>query len=157
MQYKQHRTCQAGSPDWKVTETHAQGPGVGRRSPRGIGCGGAAERVHRSSPGTGGHGDSTLEGSHRPSWALGPRAKQRHPRNPGQTCLRSLGALLGNRATVAYRGGRSKVAGTVISMTSSRGGRFGKVYPHPFMAEKPQARQQTRWEPTSPTHQQTAA
>ena len=97
------------------------------------------------------------KGSHRPSWALGPRAKQRCPRNPGQTCLRSLEALLGNRATMAYRGGRSKVAGTVISMTSSRGGRFGKVYPHPFMAEKPQARQQTRWEPTSPTHQQTAA
>jgi len=52
-------------------------------------------------------------------------------------------------------GGRAleaKLLGIFILMHFSGGGHFGKIWPHPSAAEKPQAKQQSRWD-HSPTHQ----
>ena len=83
-----------------------------------------AKELHR----TGEMESPFLKDSHRLSSAWGPRAKQRHHRNLGQTCLRFLEDLLGKQGvTVARYEGKTlepKVTGTISSMNSSRGGDF---------------------------------
>ena len=82
-----------------------------------------------------------LRGMHRVSYALGPRAKQRIHRNLGQTCLQSLEDHLGKQGvTTAHCGGRileAKVSRIIMSVNSSRGGHFGKIWPRPSMLKSP--------------------
>ena len=80
----------------------------------------------------GGNGDPILK---RFSYALGPRAQQRLHRNLDQTRLQFLEDLLGKQGvTVVCCRGRTleaKVSGITISVCSSTGGHFGKIWPHP--------------------------
>ena len=88
-----------------------------------------------------GNGDSTLERCTHTFMGTHPRTKQRLIRNLGQTCLWFLEDLLGKqRVTVAHcwrRTLEAKVLGIIISGNSSRGGHFGKIWPHPSMLRSP--------------------
>ena len=99
------------------------------------------ELVHRSSTELGEMETLFLKGTHRLSCALGPRAKQRLQRNLGQTWLQFLKDLMGKeRVTVARCGGRTlqaKLSGIFISMCSSIGGHFGKIWPHSSVLRSP--------------------
>ena len=91
--------------------------------------------------------DSTLKGTLRSPCALGPRAEQGLHRNLGQTCLQGLKDLLGKGGWLPRLWQQNKWH----SIVGIRGGcHFQENLTPPIRAEKPQAKQQTRWEHTPP-------
>lgn len=85
--------------------------------------------------GTGDTDNPRLKGTHRLPCALGPRAKQGHHQDLGQTYLQVLGGLLGKKwEAVAHwgRGGtlQEEVPGIFIGVSSPGGCHFGKIWPH---------------------------
>ena len=98
-----------------------------------------------------------LEGVHRLSCALVPREKQKIPKNLDQTYLQVLEDLLGKQGQLWLAVGKG------IGGRGLRNNHWHKLlwkWPYwkklalAIRAEKPQAKQKTRWE-HSPTHQQT--
>ena len=89
----------SGYPAW--------GSGIGRRSPQRIWLWRPAVLEYRRSTGLGETKTSLLEGAHKISHALGPRAKQWLHRRLGQTYLWVLEGLLGRwGSAVAHCGGK---------------------------------------------------
>ena len=90
--------------------------------------------VHRSSMELGKLETLFLKSTHKLSYALGPWAKQRLHRNLGQTCLHFLGDLMRKKGVTVFCCGRrtleAKVLGIIIGVYSSKGGHFGKIWPH---------------------------
>ena len=120
---------------------HAWGSGTGRRSPWSIWHWRPMGLACRSSLGLGDTETPFLKEVHRLSCALGPRAKQSLHRNLGQIWLQFLEDLLGKQGVIVARcRGRTleaKVSGIIISVCSSRGGHFGKIWPYPSGLRSP--------------------
>ena len=98
-----------------------------------------------------------LKGAHRLSWAPGPRAKQRLHRNLGEIGLRFLDDLLGKQESRGDSGSLwGKDTGGKVLWNIRRWHAFLWRWPFweslapPIRAEKPQAKQQSRWD-HSPT------
>ena len=95
-----------------------------------------------------------LKGTHRLSCALGPRANRLY-RNPGG----SWRIAWENKVTVAPRGGRTletKIAGLVISVCSSGGGRFGEIWPYTSGLRSLRQNNNEWWNTTPPISKQAA-
>ena len=115
--------------------------------------GACAQEFH----GTGGKGDPILKRHTQTSMCTGSQGKAKSPRESGSNLTTVLGGHPGktgvNVACCEGRTLKAKLSGIFSSVPFSGGGHFGKIWPHPSAsAEKPQGKQQSRWD-HSPTPQ----
>ena len=146
----------SGSPVW--------GSGIGRRRPQRIWLWRPAGLEYKNFTGLGETEIPPLEGAHKVSRALGPRAKQWIHRSLSQTYLQVLEVLLGRQGSaMAHCGGKDTVGGGpreyssvwILSEVAILASRPGPTqHTAGSSAGMAQAKQPTGWE-HSPTHQKT--